>query len=162
MNIALGPIPQFQYFIWDLFHSLKIHFGTYSTVWFFFNHHGWNWSQLGAEKVPIILGPFPPPIGTYSTLKLCGTNRVLFSRHLYGNEESQWKHNFTQYYPNLFHVLLISTLQQHWQILALFNSSSCPVQRASTMHRLRAGNERKGTCMNHVRIVLAICPLGFK
>ena len=32
MNIALGPIPQFQYFIWDLFHSLKIHFGTYSTV----------------------------------------------------------------------------------------------------------------------------------
>ena len=32
MNIALGPIPHFQYFIWDLFHSLKIHFGTYSTL----------------------------------------------------------------------------------------------------------------------------------
>ena len=30
MNIALGPFQQFQYFIWDLFHNLKIHFGTYS------------------------------------------------------------------------------------------------------------------------------------
>ena len=29
------------------------------------------------EKVPIILGPIPPPIGTYSTLKLCGTNSTL-------------------------------------------------------------------------------------
>ena len=63
----VGPIPQSQKSFWDLFHSLN----------FFFKHHGWNRSQLEVEKVPIILGPIPPPIGTYSTLKLCGTNSTL-------------------------------------------------------------------------------------
>ena len=98
-NIALGPIPPLQYFKWDLFHLCNISSGTYSTFsifqvgpipqsqksfWdlfhslnFFFKHHGWNRSQLEVEKVPIILGPIPPPIGTYSTLKLCGTNSKL-------------------------------------------------------------------------------------
>ena len=98
-NIALGPIPPLQYFKWDLFHLCNISSGTYSTFsifqvgpipqsqksfWdlfhslnFFFKHHRWNRSQLEVEKVPIILEPIPPPIGTYSTLKLCGTNSTI-------------------------------------------------------------------------------------
>ena len=68
MNIALGPIPQFQYFIWDLFHSIKIHFGTYSTVWFFFSNTmgrigpnwGWKKSQSFWDHFHPQLGPIPP------------------------------------------------------------------------------------------------------
>ena len=72
------------------------------------------------------------------------------ARHLYGNEESQWKLDFSQYYPNLFHVLLISTLQQHCQIYGIIQQQLCAVQNRYTMHRERAGNKRKGTCINHV------------